>query len=178
MFPPRQALLILGVALSESGAAAAPATPPASQQIASDSVRDAYRNELAMLRDSVSAVRAALGQFQRDLGVAGGATVLSRATHLAGRCRGLRTVTESAGRVLTPRASWTPALRERHRELEARRRELSAALVEHCEQGLGPTGPGERADTIKAWAPHRTSRLSRALTAFERAITRFAQALG
>lgn len=143
-----------------------------------DSILAVYKNALMGLRDSVDLVRGALDQFRRDLQPAGERTVIFRATRLNERCTALGGSLQVAEPVFRAYRAPTNAAREANGELLGEMRALEAALSSHCLEGLAVDGPGVRADSLKAWGPHHTSKLRHALSAFHARAVATADALG
>ncbi len=133
---------------------------------------------LLALRDTVTAVRAELQLFSRDLAQAGPETVLSRAAGLVARCRGAVAALRAAEPVFQPGRVRETGIRRAAGAFAEQLRTLETALEEHCDTGLRPIGEGARADTLKAWGPHRAGRIERALLAYTRAANTFARAAG
>lgn len=156
-------------------------TPAAAAQIRADSTAappsEPARTLLA-LRDSVDRVSAELTRFQRDLQLAGGQTVVSRARRLGDACAGLRRAMVAGASVLSAGAAANAGLSDASQDLQSQLRATSRMLAQECEVGLAPEGPGVRADSLKAWGPHRTSLLQQSLNAYQRSAAGFARAAG
>lgn len=157
----------------------ATATPAASQQGSKpDSITVAsYRQVLLALRDTVDLVSARGAELRRDLRMAGGETVLSRSQRLVAACQ----LAHRALRDTRPTLDSLPInaeARPLRDGLLVAMRDLSRSLDVECLRGLAPEGPGARADTLRAWAPHRTATLEQVVTAYHGASARLARALG
>lgn len=131
---------------------------------------------LRIVRDSTERVRASIARFRRDLPMAGEQTVVSRASRLTEACVGLRTAFAQAMPMLQLPAHAREGLVAARRELVAAMRETESVLRTECERGLSAGGPGQWADSLKAWGPHRTSRIQRSLTSIDAGIAGFARA--
>jgi hypothetical protein len=164
-------LVLLGALAAASPAAAQRPVAPDSATLAE------YQRVLVGLRDTVGVLSSRANDLRRDLRDAGDPTVLSRGERLVQACQ----VTRDAMVATRPTiAGW--ALPERARaprdSLFAAMRGLSARISSECLGGLNPAGPGQRADTLRAWAPHRTSELDRAVMLYHGAAARLARSLG
>jgi hypothetical protein len=147
----------------------------------SDSVTQRYRTALVTLRDSVSRVRSDIARFRRDLQTAGARTVENRSRRLQSSCQALGATlveTEPGVRVNPRPGPRADELRAAERDLVQQMRSVRRVLQDLCEQGLAPTGPGQWADSLKAWGPSRTSRLEQSLLGLHGASARFAGAAG
>jgi hypothetical protein len=151
------------------------ARPGLAQQApqAADSAR--YRERAIALRDTVHAVSRELVSLRRDLRSAGPETVLSKANGLNQACREVRAALLDG----------LPAFAAREVPVYARAaadtlrlaiRDLTRHLQEHCVVGLDPRGPGQAADTIRAWGPYRTAELRRGIERFQGRVASFARA--
>jgi hypothetical protein len=146
-------------------------TSPAHQQTAS------LHDTLIALRDSLTGVQAALGDFRRDLPRVSPETVVSRSAMLQPHCR--MAVKMIPGAIAGVRSIATPpAVRESATGLLSALRELDATLRRECDQGLRPSGAGVWADSLRAWGPYRGTRVDRAIGSFEGAAGKFASAMG
>jgi len=116
-------------------------------------------------------------EFRRDLQTVGETTILARAAHLDAACVG-------AGEALTKgRARLASAKLAAHQvgardTLVTAISTLNASLERDCHRGLSPTGPGDRADTLRAWGPNRTAALTQAISGYHGAVGRFARRVG
>jgi hypothetical protein len=160
------------------GALMLAAGPAAAQQRAPDTAAAAgYQALLIRVRDAVDRVSARITEFRRDLRSAGVATVLARAGRLEAACRDTRAVLAEARPALEA-ARLTPPQGSARDSLVTAMGALAASLRRDCERGLGPTGPGSRADTLRAWGPHRTATVTQAVSAYHGAAGRFARRIG
>lgn len=132
---------------------------------------------LISLRDAVDRVSAAANEFRRDLRTVGDDTVLGRALQLEKACRETRqTLADAPARLRAARLEpYQVAARD---SLVAAIGTLTAALRRECEGGLAPMGPGSRADTLRAWGPNRTSKLTEAVNGYHGAAARLARRIG
>jgi hypothetical protein len=160
------------------GALALGSPATAQQRADADSIPLAeYQRVLVGLRDTVERLSARANELRRDLRSAGDPTVLSRGERLVQACRGTRdafTATRPgiAGwrlpeKARAPRDSLVTAMRG-----------LTERIDAECLRGLDPAGPGQRADTLRAWGPYRTSELDRSVMLYHGAAGRLARTLG
>ncbi|MDH4043036.1 MAG: hypothetical protein OEY20_12500 [Gemmatimonadota bacterium] len=152
--------------------------PAAGQVAMPDSATKAgYRQLLLELRDTVGAVAARGNEFRRDLQTVGETTVLSRAARLEAACVGARQALDEARSELAAAkfAAHHAGVRD---TLVTAIGALTTSLERDCHRGLSPTGPGSRADTLRAWGPNRTARLTQAISGYHAAVGRFARRLG
>jgi hypothetical protein len=140
-----------------------------------DSAQMRQRDRLLALRDTVRTVSAAVVGFRRDLTSAGSETVVFKARRLVQACGPVRTAMLDAvpgfGRREVP--AWAGPAAD---SLQSALRGLGVALDQHCLSGLAPTGPGERADSLRAWGPYRTAQLRLAIDRLHSSMSRFADA--
>src|SRR5574341_49195 len=129
-----------------------------------DSLEQRQRDAFLALRDSLTAVRAAMGEMQRDLASVSGAVVEGRARRLADRCQRARTTAMAARGSVCPRCG-TPGHGDARRAATAALEQLARVLV-RCGTELGAATPP---DTVRAWAPHWVARLNDDLRSYERA---------
>lgn len=170
---PRQLVggVLVGIVATATPAASQQGPKPDSTTVAS------YRQVLLTLRDSVNLVSARSAEFRRDLRTVGGETVLSRSQRLVAACQGAQRALHDTRPTLAglPTNADTRPLRD---SLFVAMRNLSRSLDVECLRGLAPEGPGARADTLRAWGPHRTATLEQVTTAYHGAAARLARALG
>jgi hypothetical protein len=119
-----------------------------------------------------------VSQFRRDLQLAGAPTVLNRATRLNHSCAALKGSLEAAQPVFSPSLAPNDRAREASRAFLEEMGRLESALDTHCLNGLSLDGPGEWADSLKAWGPFHTANLQRTILAYDGAATEFANAVG
>jgi hypothetical protein len=155
------------------------ASPAGAQRLANpDSVTLAgYQRVLVGMRDTVEFLSARANDFRRDLRAAGEPTVLTRADRLVQACR----ATRDAFAAVRPTIGGWPLPERAHPyrdSLLAAMRGLTEHIATDCLRGLDPTGPGRRADTLRAWGPYRTSELGQATTLYHGAAARLARSLG
>lgn len=136
-----------------------------------------YQALLIGLRDTVGSVSARANEFRRDLRTVGETTVLSRAARLDAACRATRSALADARPTLAA-ARLTSQQAGARDSLIAAMATLTASLERDCERGLGPAGPGARADTLRAWGPYRTAALSQWVSGYHSAAARFARRIG
>lgn len=167
----RWSLVLLGALATGSPAAAQRPAVPDSATLAE------YQRVLVGLRDTVEVLSSRANDLRRDLRSAGDPTVLSRGERLMQACRGTRDALAGTRPTI---AGW--ALPERARaprdSLFTAMRGLSERIGTMCLRGLDPAGPGSRPDTLRAWAPFRTSELDRAVVLYHGAAARLARSLG
>ena len=124
--------------------------------------RARYAPALRALDDSIGTLNAAAERFQTDLPGASPDLVVSRSTRMRERCRGtLHAVTG-----LDSLAAATSL----HHALTSLRAELS-----RCNDDFAPGQWTERADSLRAWAPHRLARLAEEIQRYRAAKRRFEQ---
>jgi hypothetical protein len=137
-----------------------------------------YQTQVLAVRDTLALAMAGIQTFRRDLATVGAATVIGRAARATQRCEATRRYLERARTQLQQTAVPNPSVREAVRAYLAALVDVGAALQEHCEQGLAPSGPGTRADSLRAWGPYRASQLERAFRIHIQAAHRLARAAG
>jgi hypothetical protein len=142
-----------------------------------DSATQYYRGMLVALRTSVDAVSTSANDLRRDLLTAGDATVLAKAERVSRTCAATRPPLREAIQAVA-RARRGPRLDPVRDSLRRAIRALDAGLEQHCVRGLAPTGPGVRADTLRAWGRYRTAELQQLIVLYHSAAARFAAALG
>jgi hypothetical protein len=142
-----------------------------------DSTRALSRERIVALRDTVQAVSRAIVVLRRDLPSAGPETILSKAQSLGRACRSVRAALLDQLPLFTPRQVPVHA-RPAADSVRVALRDLARRLEQQCEIGLDPQGPGQPADSIRAWGPYRTAELRRGVERFQVALTRFAGAMG
>ena len=165
-------------------AAVVPAVAPAQQVMAPpkpdaprDSASQYYHEMLVGLRDTVNAVSSRLNDLRRDLLTAGDVTVLAKAGRLAGTCAAARTALRDAMPAVA-RAQRGARLVPARDSLRLAIRALDSGLEQQCVRGLGPAGPGARADSLRTWGRYRTAELQHLIIVYHSAVARFAAALG
>ena len=136
-----------------------------------------YAHLLFELRDTVDVVSARVSDFRRDLRSVGDGTVLARSRRLAQSCETARVVLRDA-RLPLQRLPADQAIHAPRDSLGAAMHRLERRLEVECLQGLAPEGPGQRADTLRAWGPNRTSKLDQTITSYHAAAARLARVLG
>jgi hypothetical protein len=138
---------------------------------------ESYRQLLLGLSDTIRVVSARGNEFRRDLRTVGETTILARAARLEAACAGVGTAVGDARSQLAaaPLAAHVRGARD---TLVTAMGTLASGLERDCRRGLGPTGPGIRADTLRAWGPNRTARLDQAVSGYHGAAARFARRLG
>ncbi len=172
--------VVLGIAASTPSAAVAQRYTKAmvsDQPQKLDATQQRYHDLLIALRDTLQTVTSAAVELQHDLRSSGGMTVLSRTARLRDRCDAAR----AELRIAFPAFTAAGLPREAHPKLEAMSRSARAlddALQHECIASLPATGPGTHADSLRAWAPYRISRLRRAIIAYTRSAFEFAHAAG
>jgi len=171
----RPVQLILGIVLG----IVTSATPAESQQgpKPDSATVESYRVVLFALRDTVSLVSARSAEFRRDLRTVGDGTVISRSQRLVAACEAARGALGDTRPKLAGLPTNVDSRPLRDSVLVATRN-LSRSLDVECVRGLGPEGPGVRADTLRAWGPSRTAALGQVITAYHGAVARLARTLG
>jgi hypothetical protein len=154
-------------------------SPAAAQQRAdADSITLAqYQRVLIGLRDTVERLSARANELRRDLRTAGDPTVLSRGERLMEACRGTRDALAATRPAI---AGWRlpEGARAPRDSLFTAMRGLTERIGAECLRSLDPAGPGQRADTLRAWGPYRTAELDRAVMLYHGAAARLARSLG
>jgi len=140
-----------------------------------DSTQARYRDRLVALRDTVQSVGAAIVVFRRDLNTAGRETVVAKADHLIRTCELARAALLEAAPEFNARAAPRGAGAAAD-TVQASARRLARSLQDLCIVGLATTGPGVRADSIRAWGPYRTAQLRLVLDRLHADLNRFAGA--
>ena len=130
-----------------------------------DSVR--FAHALKAADDSLTGVRRAAAGLRADLATASPALVLSRAARQRAHCTGARAAVTDLQQVLGSRL-YTPRANAAQQALRTEAAAVRQAL-ERCERewasGAGPEPA--RADSLRAWAPHRLDQLHRAIRRYE-----------
>jgi hypothetical protein len=141
------------------------ARPTVAQRPSLDSTQTRLLDRLVALRDTTQSVHTAIVGFRRDLKTAGPETVVAKAEHLVATCARARDAVLNAvpafDRRAVPRSAGEAA-----DTVRASARRLARSLDDLCVRGLSPTGPGVRADSIRAWGPYRTAQLRLVLDRF------------
>lgn len=145
------------------------------QGVPLDSTQARYLDRLVALRDTVQAVGAAIVVFRRDLKTAGPETVVAKAEQLIRTCERARAALLEAAPEFNHRAAPRGA-GDAADTVQASARRLAQNLRDLCIVGLATTGPGVRADSIRAWGPYRTAQLRLVLDRFQANLNRFAGA--
>ena len=130
-----------------------------------DSVR--FANALKAVDDSLTGVRRTAAGLRTDLGSVSPALVFSRAGRQRTQCTGSRAAVTELQRVLGSRV-YTPRAAAAQQALQAEAVAVRQAL-ERCEREWAPQAgpPPGRADSLRAWAPHRLELLQRAIRRYE-----------
>jgi hypothetical protein len=142
-----------------------------------DSTVTYYQGMLVGLRETLNGVSVSANDLRRDLETAGDLTVLAKAEQLSRTCAAAR---EPLGRAIpvvarARRAGRAVPMRD---SLGIAIRALDAGLERHCVRGLSPTGPGVRADSVRAWGRYRTAEVAHLIVVYNSAAARFASAMG
>ena len=126
---------------------------------------------------AVDAVSTSANDLRRDLPTAGDVTVLAKAERLSRTCAAARPPLREAIPAVA-RARRGARLVPARDSLGSAIRALDTGLEQHCVRGLGPAGPGVRADTLRTWGRYRTAELQQLIVVYHSAAVRFAAALG
>lgn len=172
---PRHAVSALVALCGSAAPAVAQSSAPAAPL--SDSAKTAYVALFVGLRDSMDLVAARMWEFRRDLRTVGDGTVVDRSGRLATACTGARAALIGA-RPAIDRAPVSTRRAGARDTLRTAMNDLVRVLEQDCTRGLGPRGSGLWADSLRAWGPHRTAQLSRAITVYHGAVSRFQSAIG
>ncbi len=133
-------------------------------------VRSHVLDAVMAMSDSLAALRGAGAQFNRDLATASAELVTARAREVRGRCQA---ATAAAGRI--------DSLYQRHASLIARdrgmpdfRRALASLQRElaRCDREWQVGPRAATVDSVRAWGPHRMSRLDEAARRYGHAASR------
>jgi hypothetical protein len=130
-----------------------------------DSVR--FAQALRAVQDSLTGLRRTAAGLRTDLGSVSPSLVLSRAAGQRAQCTGSRIAVTELQQVLGSRV-YTPRAGAAQQALRAEAAAVRQAL-ERCEREWAPGGGPEpwRADSLRAWAPHRLDQLQRAIRRYE-----------
>lgn len=141
-----------------------------------DSTQAHYLDRLVALRDTLRSVNAAIVAVRRDLNTAGRETVVAKAEELIRTCElarvALLEVAPEFNARAAPRGAGAAA-----DTVQASARRLARSLQDLCIVGLATTGPGVRADSIRAWGGYRTAQLRLVLDRFNSNLNQFARAI-
>jgi len=150
---------------------------PAKPEAPLDSTAAYYRTMLLGLRDALNDVSTSANELRRDLQTAGDVTVLAKADRLSRACASARAPLHAAipavaraqrnGRLVPASDSFTVVIRA-----------LDAGLEQQCVRGLGPTGSGARADTLRAWGRYRTAEMAHLIAVYHSSAAHFAAVMG
>ncbi len=125
---------------------------------APDSVARARMGDAVIaLGDSLTALAGASATFTRDLNQSSRQAILSRAAEVRGRCAGARMAADEVDRVYAAHAAVVAG----DRGIPEYRRELGHLETElaRCEREWQTPYSAATADSLRAWGPHRLSRL-------------------
>lgn len=128
---------------------------------APDSVARTRMGEaVTALGDSLTALAGAGATFQRDLNQSSRQAVLSRAAEVRARCVGARTAVGEVDRVYAAHSTVVAGDRGMP-EYRSELRRLAAELA-RCESEWQTPYAAATADSLRAWGPHRLSRIDAA----------------
>lgn len=141
-----------------------------------DSVTEVYRATLLTLRDTIAHLNARLSHLRRQLSNAGSVTLLrwTGETNLA--CR--RTLESLETSEPTFRRAGPDRVSIAARSFAGVIVQTRSALRKHCAVGISPEGPGEWADSLRAWVPYHVGMVERQLATYHQGAARFARAAG
>ena len=172
-----QAYLLIAVAAGLSAGSVSAQVMRAEEEEL-DSLQIAHRAALAEVRASVNGLSGRLARFRRNLAGAGNETIVAQAERVNDLCVSTDSLmTASMARLEIPSTA-DVGHRNAHRDLMRVMSNFRNALEAECLSGLAATGPGMRADTLKAWGPHRVSQLTRAVQQYTGASQAYARAAG
>lgn len=137
------------------------AAPPVPSQRPDSATRARYAPALHALEDSLGTLSAVVARFQTDLSNASRDLVVSRSTRLRERCTGALTAAAALDGAVPARASLRSALASLRSELS------------RCNDDFATGQWTERADSLRAWAPHRLARLTEAVQRYRWAARRY-----
>lgn len=141
-----------------------------------DSLRRSYLDALVEVRDTLTVLAADMSWFRQDLAGVGAETVLNRAEVLYGACVGSVAVLRAAEPVFRPSRAPNDRVRNESEALVREMRSLRRTVDEHCLTGLAPEGPGERADSLRAWGPYHLRGVGLAVQAYHAVSGQFQKA--
>ncbi len=141
-----------------------------------DSLRRSYLDALVEVRDTLTVLASDMSWFRQDLAGVGAETVLNRAEVLHGTCVGSVAVLRAAEPVFRPSRAPNDRVRNESEVLVREMRSLRRTVDEHCLTGLALEGPGERADSLRAWGPYHLRGIGLAVQAYHGASARFQKA--
>lgn len=141
-----------------------------------DSLRRSYLDALVEVRDTLTVLAADMSWFRQDLAGVGAETVINRAEFLHGACVTSVAVLRTAEPVFRPSRAPNDRVRNESEALVREMRSLRRTLGEHCLTGLALEGPGERADSLRAWGPYHLRGLGLGVQAYHGASGRFQKA--
>ncbi len=168
------AILVSVVALPGESQVSQPSNP--AMRGGQSSSTDEYRATIVSLRDTISSLHARLSHLRRQLTGAGSVTLLRWVADANQRCR------EVLAKVEASESTFRKAGRDRvsaaARTFADTLSRTGAVLREHCVAAITPRGPGEWADSVRAWVPYHFGMLERQLANYHREAARFAQVAG
>ena len=153
--------------------------PPASKvsmDVSKDSLIELYHATLLSLRDTIASLNSRLSHLRRQLKSAGPESILRWTAEANQRCLGTLASLEAAepkfrragrDRVSTAARTFADTLSR-----------TGSVLRKHCVVGIVAEGPGEWADSVRAWVPYHVGMLERQLANYHREAARFAKVAG
>jgi hypothetical protein len=163
------AIALAVTSLCASGHAAAQQVRPAGMPgdtTLLNPLQQSYKDAMVELRDTLTVLASDMSLFRQDLAGAGAETVLSRAELLHGSCGNSVDLLRAAEPVFRPSRAPNDRVRTQSEALLSEMRALRRTLDEQCLTGLALEGPGERADTLRAWGPYRLRGVGLAIQAY------------
>ena len=132
------------------------------------------------MRDTLRGILSGGWEFNRDLNQAGAETVRARAAVLRNRCGHAAIAVRRTPGLLD--AAVMPIITEpaqrRLRDLKIAMNRLHEVLRGECQAGFPAEGPGQHADSLRAWGPYRVDQVERAISSYEKTAEAFAASLG
>ena len=141
-----------------------------------DSLQQSYLDALVEVRDTLATLAAEMSWFRQDLAGVGAETVLNRAGVLHGTCVSSVAVLRAVEPVVRPSRAPNDRVRNESEVLVREMRSLRRTLDEHCLTGLALEGPGEWADSLRAWGPYHLRGIGLGVQAYHGASARFQRA--
>jgi len=135
------------------------AAPPGQQP--DSATRARYTPALHALEDSLGTLGAAVARFQTDLPNASPDLVVARSSRVKQHCTGALAAAAAVDSAVPARASLRSALTSLRAELS------------RCNEEFATGKWTERADSLRAWGPHRLARLTEAMQRYRWSARRF-----
>lgn len=141
-----------------------------------DSLSRSYLDALVEVRDTLTTLAANVSMFRQGLAGVGAETVLNQAEVLHGACVGSVAVLRAVEPVFRPSRAPNDRVRDESEALLREMRSLRRTLDEHCLTGMAVEGPGEWADSLRAWGPYHLRDIGLSVQAYHAASGLFQKA--